>query len=46
MEKAQDIGKALQEIAKAIENNEAVESVVIKINLKKQKPNKAPKESK
>ena len=34
---AQDIGKALQELSKAIENNEAVESVVIKITLKKQK---------
>lgn len=42
---AQDIGKALQELSKAIENNEAVESVVI---LKKQKYSKAsnPKESK
>lgn len=45
MDKAQDIGKALQEIAKAIENNEAVESVVVKINLKKQKPSKAAQES-
>ena len=45
---AQDIGKALQELSRAIENNEAVESVVIKITLKKQKPDKAsnPKESK
>ena len=45
---AQDIGKALQELSKAIENNEAVESVVIKITLKKQKPSKDsnPKESK
>lgn len=44
---AQDIGKALQELSKAIENNEAVESVVIKITLKKQKPSKAsnPKET-
>ena len=42
---AQDIGKALQELSKAIENNEAV---VIKITLKKQKSGKAsnPKESK
>ena len=38
---AQDIGKALQELSKAIENNEAVESVVIKITLKKQKSDKA-----
>lgn len=47
-EMAQDIGKALQELSKAIENNEAVESVVIKITLKKQKSGKAsnPKESK
>lgn len=47
-EMAQDIGKALQELSKAIENNEAVESVVIKITLKKQKSSKAsnPKESK
>lgn len=34
---AQDIGKALQELSKAIENNEAVESVVIKITLKNAK---------
>ena len=38
-----DMEKALQEIAKAIENNEAVESVVIKITLKKQKSSKAEK---
>lgn len=40
--------KGLQELSKAIENNEAVESVVIKITLKKQKSDKAsnPKESK
>ena len=37
----QDIGKALQELAQAIENKEAVESVV----MKKQKPSKATKES-
>ena len=45
---AQDIGKALRELSIAIENNEAVENVVIKITLKKQKPSKAisPKESK
>lgn len=46
MNETQDIEKALREIAKAIENNEAVQSVVVKINLKKQKPNKATKESK
>ena len=38
---AQDIGKALQELSKAIENNEAVERVVIKITLKKQHPSKS-----
>lgn len=43
---AQDIGKALQELSKAIEDNEAVEKVVIKITLKKQKPDKATKENK
>lgn len=45
---AQEIGKALQELSKAIVDNEAVESVVIKITLKKQKTSKAsnPKESK
>lgn len=45
---AQDIGKALQELSKAVENNEAVESVVIKITLKKQESSKASetKESK
>ena len=37
----QDIGTALQELSKAIEDNEAVENVVIKITLKKQKPGKA-----
>lgn len=46
MNETQDIEKALREIAKAIENNEAVQSVVVKINLKKQKSNKATKESK
>ena len=45
---AQEIGKALQELSKAIEKSEAVDSVVIKITLKKQKSSKAanPKESK
>lgn len=43
---AQDMIKALQELAKAIENNDAVDSVVVKITLKKQKPSKACKESK
>lgn len=39
---AQDIGKALRELSKAIEDNEAVESVVIKITLKKRKPKQNP----
>ena len=42
----QDITKALQELAKAIESNEAVESVVLKITLKKPKSSKASGESK
>ena len=37
----QNITKALQELAKAIENQNAVESVRISIVLKKSKPNKA-----
>lgn len=45
MDSPKDIEKALREIAKAIENNEAVESVSVKINLKKQKPGKATKEN-
>lgn len=40
---SRDMEKALQDIAKAIENNEAVESVVIKITLKKQKSGKTSK---
>ena len=36
-----DIKKALQEIAKAIENNDTVESVKVVVTLKKQKPRKA-----
>ena len=36
-----DIKKALQEIAKAIENNDTVESVKVVVTLKKQKPCKA-----
>ena len=44
MENPQDIGKALREIAIAIENNEAVDSIVVKINLKKQN-HKAKEES-
>ncbi|MGN0989490.1 MAG: hypothetical protein ACI4N6_04180 [Eubacteriales bacterium] len=46
MESAKDIVKALQDIAKAVENNEAVESIKVTITVKKQKPSKATKESK
>ena len=38
-----DIKKALQDLAKAIENQKAVESVIVSIVLKKPKPSKAPK---
>ena len=41
-----DIKKALQDIAAAVENNESVEKVIVKIEIKKQKPNKAKPESK
>lgn len=41
-----EITKALQDIAKAVENNEAVESVKVVITVKKQKPSKAKPESK
>ena len=41
MEKQADIVKALQEIAKAIENNEAVAKVIVKIELQKPKSSKA-----
>lgn len=37
----EEITKALQELAKAIENQNAVQSVRISIVLKKSKPNKA-----
>ena len=46
MENTDDIVKALQEIAIAIENNRAVESVKVIITVKKQKPSKATTESK
>lgn len=46
MEKQADIVKALQEIAKAIENNEAVAKVIVKIELQKPKSSKATTESK
>lgn len=38
--------KALQDIAKALENNEAVESIKVVITAKKQRPSKANPESK
>ena len=38
-----DIKKALQDLAKAIENQKAVDSVRISIVLKKPKSSKAPK---
>lgn len=41
-----EITKALQDIAKAVENNEAVESVKVVITVKKQKASKAKPESK
>ena len=46
MESTKDIVKALQDIAKAVENNKAVESIKVTITVKKQKPSKATKESK
>ena len=36
--------KALQDLAKAIENNEIVKSVIVKIELKKPKSSKATKD--
>lgn len=36
-----ELKKALQDIAEAIERNEAVESVKVTITIKKQKPSKA-----
>lgn len=40
-----DIAKALQDLAKAVENNPSVETVKITITLKKPKPSKAKPES-
>ena len=40
-----EITKALQDIAKAVESNEAVTSIKITITVKKQKPSKATQES-
>ena len=40
-----NITKALQDLAKAVETNETVAKVTVKVELKKPKPNKA-KESK
>lgn len=42
----QDITKALQDLAKSVDNNDTVQSVVVKITLKKPKSNKAKAESK
>ena len=39
---SKDIEKALNDLAKAIKNNDAVEKVVVRIEIKKQKSNKAP----
>ena len=36
-----EIKKAVQDIAKALENNESVEKVIVKIEIKKQKSSKA-----
>lgn len=40
-----EIEKALQEVAKVVESNDAVESIKITLTIKKPKPNKATKES-
>lgn len=42
----QDITKALQDLAKAVESNDTVQSVKVTITLKKPKSNKAKAESK
>lgn len=41
-----EIEKALQEVAKAVESNDAVESIKITLTIKKPKSSKATKESK
>ena len=41
----QDITKALQDLAKAVNNNGTVQSVTVKITLKKPKSSKAKPES-
>lgn len=46
MEEMKDIEKALRDIAKAIENNDALTGAKVIITVKKQKPSKANKESK
>ena len=38
-----DFKKALQDLAKAVESNDAVESVKVTITIKKPKPSKAEK---
>lgn len=45
MNEVNEIAKALQDIAKVVENNPTVENVKVIINLKKPKPSKATKES-
>lgn len=42
----QNITKALHDLAKAVENNEAVESVKVVMTVKKPNPSKAKPESK
>ncbi len=41
-----EIEKALQEVARAVESNDAVESIKITLTIKKPKSSKATKESK
>lgn len=42
----ENITKALQDLAKAVENNKTVQNVKVTITLKKPKPNKADQNSK
>ena len=46
MKETQDIVKALQDIAKSVENNASVTSVKVIITVTRQKPSKATTESK
>ena len=43
-EKMQNIAKALQDLAKAVESNKTVERVKVTVTLKKPKPSKANKD--